>query len=58
MYANGKVIPVETTPGMEQRGIRRVKEGVKSNIHTLIYCKNFCKCHNVSQPNTTIKEIF
>jgi hypothetical protein len=23
-------------------------EGVNSNIIYLIYCKNFCKCHNVS----------
>jgi hypothetical protein len=22
----------------------------------LIYCKNFCKCHNVSPPSTTIKK--
>jgi hypothetical protein len=31
-------------------------EGMNSNIMYLIYCKNFCKCHNVSLPNTTIKE--
>jgi hypothetical protein len=22
----------------------------------LIYCKNFCKCHNVPPPSTTIKK--
>jgi hypothetical protein len=27
-------------------------EGVNSSM---IYCKNFCKCHNVTPPNTTIK---
>jgi hypothetical protein len=21
-----------------------------------VYCKNFCKCHNVMSPNTTIKK--
>jgi hypothetical protein len=35
MYANGKMRPVETVPGME---------GVNS---TMIYYKNFGKCHNV-----------
>jgi hypothetical protein len=32
MYVNGKMIPVETIPGMEGKGI---------------YCKNFCECHNI-----------
>jgi hypothetical protein len=25
-------------------------EGVSSSMMYLIYCKNFCKCHNVPQP--------
>jgi hypothetical protein len=29
--------------------------GVNSTVTYLIYCKNFYKCHNVSPPNTTIK---
>jgi hypothetical protein len=38
-----------------REGGRRAGEGVNSsNIH-LIQCKNFCKCHNVPPPSTTIK---
>jgi hypothetical protein len=40
MYENGKMRPVETIPGM--------REGIKANTSTMIYCKNFCKCHNAS----------
>jgi hypothetical protein len=29
-------------------------EGVNSNM---IHCRNFYKCHNVSHPSTTIKNI-
>jgi hypothetical protein len=31
-------------------------EGVNSNMIYLIYCKNFCKCHNVPPSSTTIKK--
>jgi hypothetical protein len=34
----------ETIPGMERRKIKKNDEGVNS---TMIYCKNFCKCHNL-----------
>jgi hypothetical protein len=40
MYENGKMRPVETVPGM---GVRGIKEW---NL-TMIFCKNFCKCHTV-----------
>jgi hypothetical protein len=40
--------PAETIAGMV--------EGVNSSIVYLIYCKNFCKCHNVPPPSTTIKK--
>jgi hypothetical protein len=33
----------------------RAVEGMNSNIINLIYCKNFCKCHNVSPSSTTMK---
>jgi hypothetical protein len=36
--------------------IKRMVEGVNSSMIYLIHCKNFCKCHNVPQPSTTIKE--
>jgi hypothetical protein len=44
MYENGKMRPVETVPGVEGRKIKENDRGVNS---TMIYCKSFCKCHNV-----------
>jgi hypothetical protein len=29
-------------------------EGVNSSMIHLIHCKNFCKCHSVPLPSTTI----
>jgi hypothetical protein len=43
MYENGKMRPVETIPGMQGGGIKGNDGGVNS---TVIYFKNFCKCHN------------
>jgi hypothetical protein len=40
----GKMRPVETVPGMGERGEWRKMEQV---ISTVIYCKNICKCHSV-----------
>jgi hypothetical protein len=31
-------------------------EGVNSNMIYLIYCKKFCKCHNIPSPSTTVKK--
>jgi hypothetical protein len=39
VYENGKM-----RPGMGGGGIRENNGGANS---TMIYCKNFCKCHNV-----------
>jgi hypothetical protein len=36
--------PVETIPGREVGGIKENDRGSEFNN---IYCKNFCKCHNV-----------
>jgi hypothetical protein len=44
MYANGKMRPVETIPGMREEGIKENDAGV--NL-TMIYYKYFCKCHKV-----------
>jgi hypothetical protein len=44
MHENRKMRPGETIPGM-RRGATGMMEGVNS---TMIYCKNFYKCHNVS----------
>jgi hypothetical protein len=46
VYVNGKIRLVETIPGMGGEGIKK-NEGERVNS-TSIYCKNFCKCHNVS----------
>jgi hypothetical protein len=44
MYENGTMRPVETVPGMGGGEIKENDGGVSS---TMIYCKNFGKCHNV-----------
>jgi hypothetical protein len=36
--------PVESIPGMQEGGIKENVGGVNLSI---IYCKNFCKCHIV-----------
>jgi hypothetical protein len=33
-------------------------EGVDSSMIYLIHYKNFCKCHNVPPPSTTMKKFF
>jgi hypothetical protein len=43
MYKNGKMRSVETIPVMGGEGIKE-NDGINS---AMIYCKNFCKCHNV-----------
>jgi hypothetical protein len=43
VYINGKMIPVETIPGM--RGIKENDGGMNLSM---IYCNNFCKCHKIS----------
>jgi hypothetical protein len=58
MYENAQMTPVETTPGMEGGSRKRAVEGVNSNVIYLIHCKNFCKCHSVLLPSTTIKILF
>jgi hypothetical protein len=47
---------IETIPGMW--GGENKEEwwkGVNSSIMCSIYCKNFCKCHNVPPSSTTTK---
>jgi hypothetical protein len=43
MYINRKMSPVETVPGMGAGG----KENDERVSSSMIYCKNFCKCHDV-----------
>jgi hypothetical protein len=42
------MVPAETIPG---------KMLGSGQMIYLIYCKNICKCHNVSPRSTTIKEV-
>jgi hypothetical protein len=53
MYENGKMRTIETIVGIGEvrLGERRMKVGVNS---TMIYCKNFYKCHNLTQHNNMI----
>jgi hypothetical protein len=44
MYENGKMRPGETIPGM---GGRRIKKNYGGMNSTMVYYKNFCKCHNI-----------
>jgi hypothetical protein len=55
MYVKAKMIPVETIPRIGGGRIKENSEGVNSSMIYLIQCKNFCKCHNVPPPSTTIK---
>jgi hypothetical protein len=49
MYANAKMIPVETIPRIGEGRIKNI-EGVNSKMIYLIHCKNLCKCHNIPHP--------
>jgi hypothetical protein len=49
MYTHGKMISAETIPGLGWGGMKENSEG-----KYWIYCRNFCKCHNVPPPSTTI----
>jgi hypothetical protein len=42
-----KMILVENIPGMRGRRIKWTDGGADSSMIFLIYCKNFCKCHNI-----------
>jgi hypothetical protein len=44
MDGNEKLRAVETIPGM---GIMGIREGDRVVNSVAIYCKKFCKCHNV-----------
>jgi hypothetical protein len=37
-------------------GWRKMVEGMNSSTIYLLYCKNFCKCHNVPPPSNKKKE--
>jgi hypothetical protein len=49
-------IPKSTIYGCWIFTFKRMMERVNSTMIYLIYYKNFCKCHNVPPPRTTIKK--
>jgi hypothetical protein len=51
-----KMIALKLFQVSEEGGIKEMVEGINSNMIYLIYFENFCKCHNVPPPSTTIKE--
>jgi hypothetical protein len=55
MYVNGKMIILETILGIVDGGLKENGGWGESNTIYVVYCKNFCVCHNVT-PSTTIKE--
>jgi hypothetical protein len=57
MYVSGKMIPVESVPGIGEERWKRAVEGVNSSMIYLIHCKNLCKCYNVPPPSRTIKKV-
>jgi hypothetical protein len=51
------MIPVETVPGIRGVGMGEIRGGGRnSSVIYLTYCKNLCKCYNVSTLRTTIKK--
>jgi hypothetical protein len=51
-YENRKIDLLKLFQEWGQEGIKEKMEGVNSSV---IYCKNFCKCHNVP-PTITIEK--
>jgi hypothetical protein len=49
MYVNGKIVSVGTVTGMGGR-MKENGGGVNLSMIYVIYCKNFCKWHNVPHP--------
>jgi hypothetical protein len=56
MYKQEKMVSVETILGMGEGRNKEEWWRAHSTVTYLIYCENFCKCHNVSPPRTTIKK--
>jgi hypothetical protein len=54
-YANAKMIPLETIPGVRVMMIGESKAGDSSMIY-LIHCKNLCKCYHIPTHSTIKNE--
>jgi hypothetical protein len=54
MYANAKIIPVETVPGIRGVGMIERSGGDEFKYDILIYCKNLPKCYRVLPSSITI----
>jgi hypothetical protein len=55
MYANAKMITVETIPGIRGGGRGEKNGGGNSNVIYLIHCKSLCKYYHVPPPSAIIK---
>jgi hypothetical protein len=53
--ASPKILRIQLTLDTGIASEKRMEERVNSSMIYLIYCKNFCKCHNVLPPSTAIK---
>jgi hypothetical protein len=49
------MIPVETVPGIREKGMGKRSGGENSSMIYLIHYNNLCKCCNVLTPSITIK---
>jgi hypothetical protein len=50
MNVNEKMRLLKLFQEWERGGKRRMVEEMNSSMIYLIYCKNYCKCHNVPHP--------
>jgi hypothetical protein len=51
------MIPTEIIPGIELGERGREQKGMMKGVNSsMIYCKNFCGCHNVPPHSTPIKK--
>jgi hypothetical protein len=56
IYVNGERYLLKLLQEWEKENRKESDGGVNSTMIYLIYCKNFCKCHNVFPPTKTIKK--
>jgi hypothetical protein len=56
MYVNRKMILLQLFQEWEEGRIKENDGGGEFKYDTVDIFKNFCKCHNVPLPSTTIKK--
>jgi hypothetical protein len=50
VYENGEMRPFKTISDIWER----IKENCRVGEFTMIYCQNFCKCHNIPPYNNNM----